>query len=74
MRLSRTGSRQGSLDHDVQRDGGWALGGFYGGAWRVEQHRYGLGQRVWVGMLMVKVVGVYVLAGWGGRDVSGQRW
>ena len=77
MRLSRAGTGQGSLDHDVQRDGSRPLGRL-GRTRRVEQHGYGLGQRVGVGVLMVEVVGVDVLAGRRGWDVSwegrGGRW
>lgn len=72
MRLSRARTGQGPLDHDVQWDGGRAPGRLYGRALRVEQRWYGMGQRVGVGMLMVKVVGVNVLAGRGGGFVSWQ--
>lgn len=49
------------------------LRGLVGGAWQVEKHWDGLGQWVRVGVLMVEVVGVYLLAGWGGGNVSWQR-
>lgn len=73
MRLSRAGTGQGSLYHDVQRDGGRTLGGLDGRARWVEQHRYGLGKWVGVGVLMVEMVCVYVLTGRGGRSVCWQR-
>lgn len=73
VRLSRAGAGQGPLDHDVQRDGRRPLGRLHGGAGRVEQHGYGLGQRVGVGVLMVQVVRVDVLAGGRGGPVRGQR-
>lgn len=73
VRLGRAGAGEGPLDHDVQRDGSRPLRGLGGGAGRVEQHRYGLGERVRVRVLMVEVVGVDVLPGRGGRLVRGER-
>lgn len=74
MWLSRAGTGQGSLDHDVQRYGSRALGRLIGRARWVEKHWYGLGQRMGVGVLMVEVVGLYVLAGWRRWYVSRQGW
>lgn len=57
----------------MERDRSWALRGL-GGAWGIEQHGDRLGERVRVGVLMVKVVGVYVLAGRRRRYVCWQGW
>lgn len=73
VRLGRAGAGEGPLDHDVQRDGSRPLRGLGGGARRIEQHRYGLGERVRVRVLMVEVVGVDVLPRRRGRLVRGER-
>lgn len=74
--LSRAGTGQSSLDHDMQRDRSRTLGGLRGRARGVKEHGYRLGQRVGVGMLMVEVVRVYVLTGWRRRYVcwQGRGW
>lgn len=70
--LSRAGTGEGSLDHDVQRDRSWPLRRLGGWARWIEQHRYRLRKRVGVRVLMVEVVGVYVLSRRRGWFVRGE--
>lgn len=69
MRLGRAGAGKGPLDHDVQGDGGWTLGGLTGGAGGVKEQ--GLGDGMLVGVLVVEVVRVQMLAGGRRGDVVG---